>query len=118
MGLRPHSGWETRDRLCPAVQEEVGGDEATLNRIHRQTKLLEDRQAEKCRIARLTKDDARGHSLPVHLNKGFAIFSLDPPAIRQDKRNPTDSLDPELLEHLSRHHGEGCTRIRKGSDLF
>ena len=99
------------------VEEKIGGDELALDRIHGETGLLKHGEAQEDSISGLSKDHTTGNRFPVYCHSGVTDVPLSPPTLGEHEGNRPDSLDPELVEEISRNHRKSGTRIHKGGNL-
>jgi hypothetical protein len=67
------------------IQEEIPGDEATLDRIHSETSLLERGEAQQDGIPGLPKDHTTRNRFPVHCHCAVTDVPLSPTAIGENE---------------------------------
>jgi hypothetical protein len=99
--------------LDRSVEEEIGGDEAPLHRIHGQSELFKRRETQQDGIPGLSEDHPAGYRVPIHCHHGLTDISLGPPAVGQHEGNPPEPLHPEPVKEFSRHHGHSSSGVRE-----
>ena len=87
-------------RMFRLIQEKIRGHEATLDRIHGETGLLEHGEAQQDGIPGFPEAHPAGDRLPIDCSRGVTHVPLGPTAIGEGERNPPDRLNPRPAENV------------------